>query len=683
VRRLGPADHASPAPWLADKQLVAQLEAESRAFKQASAHLQPLADVIEARRAQLGIDMIRQPVAVEANRQVHAFTSTTSDVEGYEVWRRTRRDAPWRTTRYDLTQWVSDIDEARIDSSWLVHTHNIAIVCLDPDGTERHLIRLYRLSDGSLLDQIENCGRSYDYDAPTQRLFYTTHNDRGRVDQARVRRYGVKFDRIRSDRSIFVETDPSRLVSLQIQERGSYVTIASANWQNSVWYCMNVADTRHRRPQKLVGPTGDESVQFSVVYHPDYQRFLVAEFRPDGSSIIMRSAPDQEPLEDAPLYQDHPTRTLEGIDWASGHVIAFERRHGISALRTINIKSLKQNALQLPRGLTLDSAYISSERSFFGVNASHAGTYGSTYGFEVRTGQRYRMMRHSARTFRARDTKRSRVWTTSEDGTRLYLDVLRHAQQPDRPAPCVLYVYGGFGIPQELTFNRYRLCLLEHGLNWALAHPRGGGEFGERWHHRGRGANLKRSIQDLIATADKLVDDGITTYDQLIVHGASHGGALAAAAVNVAPHKFGMLIAEVPIVDVYAEVTQHRTSLAAHFASEYINDPDSRAAIREFSPADNVQPAPYPRVLLTAGMRDVRVPPQGVLQYANAIRKATTSGEPVLMHVHQGGHLSRDDEQDRMIRAHMIDFARERAHNALPIPTWAQEPPSEGLGLQL
>jgi oligopeptidase B len=194
---------------------------------------------------------------------------------------------------------------------------------------------------------------------------------------------------------------------------------------------------------------------------------------------------------------------------------------------------------------------------------------------------------------------------------------------------------------------------------------------------------LKRSIQDLIATADKLVDDGITTYDQLIVHGASHGGALAAAAVNVAPHKFGMLIAEVPIVDVYAEVTQHRTSLAAHFASEYINDPDSRAAIREFSPADNVQPAPYPRVLLTAGMRDVRVPPQGVLQYANVIRKATTSGEPVLMHVHQGGHLSRDDEQDRMIRAHMIDFARERAHNALPIPTWAQEPPSEGLGLQL
>ena len=54
------------------------------------------------------------------------------------------------------------------------------------------------------------------------------------------------------------------------------------------------------------------------------------------------------------------------------------------------------------------------------------------------------------------------------------------------PIPTLLYGYGGFNISLTPYFSISRLVLLNN-LNgmFCIANLRGGGEFGEDWHHMG------------------------------------------------------------------------------------------------------------------------------------------------------------------------------------------------------
>ena len=57
---------------------------------------------------------------------------------------------------------------------------------------------------------------------------------------------------------------------------------------------------------------------------------------------------------------------------------------------------------------------------------------------------------------------------------------------PDGTAPLSLYGYGAYEASMPPWFSIARLSLLDRGVVWALAHPRGGGELGRRWYLDGK-----------------------------------------------------------------------------------------------------------------------------------------------------------------------------------------------------
>src|SRR5262249_50896238 len=119
-----------------------------------------------------------------------------------------------------------------------------------------------------------------------------------------------------------------------------------------------------------------------------------------------------------------------------------------------------------------------------------------------------------------------------------------------RPHPTLLYGYGSYGISMPLTFSSNRVSLLDRGVVWALAHIRGGGDLGKRWHEEGRMSTEMDTFTDFIACAEALVHRGGTRPDELVIQGGSAGGLLMGAVTNLRPDLFKAVVAQVPFVDV-------------------------------------------------------------------------------------------------------------------------------------
>src|SRR6185436_1937403 len=137
------------------------------------------------------------------------------------------------------------------------------------------------------------------------------------------------------------------------------------------------------------------------------------------------------------------------------------------------------------------------------------------------------------------------------DGTPIPVSLVFRRDPPvAEPAPLLLTGYGAYGISYPVGFSSNRLSLLDRGVLVAIAHVRGGGELGNRWHDAGRMACKRNSFSDFTSVAEALVREGLTTPERLASEGGSAGGLLVTAAANLRPDLFGAVVAQVPFVDV-------------------------------------------------------------------------------------------------------------------------------------
>ena len=78
----------------------------------------------------------------------------------------------------------------------------------------------------------------------------------------------------------------------------------------------------------------------------------------------------------------------------------------------------------------------------------------------------------------------------------------------DGSAAALLTAYGGFGISLTPRFDPNHLVWLEQGGVLTVANIRGGGEYGEDWHHGGRLTTKQNGFDDFAACGRYLVDWG-------------------------------------------------------------------------------------------------------------------------------------------------------------------------------
>jgi oligopeptidase B len=235
-----------------------------------------------------------------------------------------------------------------------------------------------------------------------------------------------------------------------------------------------------------------------------------------------------------------------------------------------------------------------------------------------------------------------RVMATAADGTKIPISLVYGRQTPrDGSAPLLLYGYGSYGASVSPTFSTERLPLLDRGVIYAIAHIRGGGELGEPWRDGGRMMNKITTFTDFIASAEYLVAQKYTSTDRLVIQGASAGGLLMGAVVNMRPDLFKAAVAQVPFVDVLNSMLDATLPLTT---SEYIEwgNPNEKPAydyIAKYSPYDNVKAQRYPAMLVRVSVNDSQVPYWEGSKLVARLRTIKTDTNPLLLKVNFGaGH---------------------------------------------
>ncbi len=230
----------------------------------------------------------------------------------------------------------------------------------------------------------------------------------------------------------------------------------------------------------------------------------------------------------------------------------------------------------------------------------------------------------------------------SKDGTRVPM-FLVHRKDLDlsRPAPTLLYGYGGFNISLTPGYAPARLAWLEQGGVYAVANLRGGGEYGKAWHDAGRLGNKQNVFDDFIAAAEFLIAEGITTSAKLAIQGGSNGGLLVGAVINQRPELFA---AGLPAVGVMDMLRFNRWTAGRYWVDDY-GHPDREAdfrALHAYSPYHNIRAGRnHPAILVTTADTDDRVVPGHSFKYAAALQAADLGPRPRLIRIEtRAGHGS-------------------------------------------
>lgn len=232
------------------------------------------------------------------------------------------------------------------------------------------------------------------------------------------------------------------------------------------------------------------------------------------------------------------------------------------------------------------------------------------------------------------------VMVESHDGVMVPLSIIHRSDlKLDGSNPTLLSGYGSYSISREVTFSPLRLAWLEKGGIYAVAHVRGGGEYGQEWHYAGRMLNKPNTWKDFIACAEYLITQGYTSKSRLAGQGGSAGGILIGRAITERPELFAAAVMDVPSTDaIRMETTTNGVPNIQEFGT--VTEEDGFRGLLEMSSYHHVVDGThYPAVLLTHGFNDPRVEPWMSGKMAARLQAASASDRPVLMRIdYESGH---------------------------------------------
>jgi oligopeptidase B len=354
---------------------------------------------------------------------------------------------------------------------------------------------------------------------------------------------------------------------------------------------------------------------------------------------------------------------LEDVDVFADHYVVHERADGLLRLRVTDLGRGDTHHVVFPEPTYEVSADVNAEFATPNYRLRYQSfvTPASVYDYDV-PGRRLvlRKQQPVLGDFDPARYRSERIHATAPDGTRVPISLVCRVGTPrDGSSPMLLTGYGAYGIPYPVTFSSNRLSLLDRGVTVGIAHIRGGGELGKRWHDEGRMLNKRNTFTDFIAVADALVAAGYTASDRLVIEGGSAGGLLIGAVLNLRPGLAHGALLRVPFVDVINTMFDESLPLTVGEFEEWGNPKvrEHYQSMKTYCPYTNLAARSYPSILVRTSLNDSQVMYWEPAKWVAGLRALNGGHPPLLFKINMAaGHGGSSGRYDAL-RELSLDYA--------------------------
>lgn len=515
---------------------------------------------------------------------------------------------------------------------------NLLAYAIDTIGRRISTIRIKDLRTGrDLADVIPRVTGNMAWAEDNRTLFYTKQ-DSVTLRPSRIYRHTLGTP-ASADQLVYEDTDETYYTSVFKTRSSRYVMIQS--WQTMTTEYHYVPADRPNTPFKVLLPR-ERGREYFADHFGDY--FYVLTNDHAKNFRLMRTPVANPGIANwQEVIAHRPDVLIEDFDIFRDYLVVTERKDGLVQLRIRPWGGTSEHYLDFGEQAYL--AYVSTNRVFdtpilrYGYTSLTTPT--STYDYDMRTRQKTLLKRDEILGgFDPANYVTERMYTTARDGARVPVSLV-YRKGLARPAPLLLTGYGSYGSSSDPTFSSDRLSLLDRGFAFAIAHIRGGSEMGREWYEHGRQLHKKNTFTDFLDVADDLVRQGLTTPDRLFARGASAGGLLMGAVINMRPELFKGVVAGVPYVDVITTMMDSTIPLTTGEYDEW-GDPHDATFYRymlSYSPYDNVERKAYPNLLITAGLHDSQVQYFEPAKWTARLRAMKTDNNRLILRTNmEAGH---------------------------------------------
>ncbi len=594
--------------WLKEREdpaVVAYLEEENRYTEALTEHTKPLQEkLVEEFRARIK----QTDISVPYRRGNYYYYSRTEAGKDYPVYCRKKGslDAP--------EEVLIDVNEAARGHKFFSVAglqpssgENILAWAEDTVGRRVHTLRFKDLASGKMLeDRIEKVTGNLAWATDNKTIFYT-RQDPVTLRSHQIWRHTLGTDPS-ADRLVYEEKDPEFRCGVYLTRSRKFLVISSQQTLSSEY---RILEADRPEGEFRVFLPRERNHEYSIDHgHGSFYirtNWQAANFR------LMRT-PENKTAREAwvEMLAHRKDVLLQNVSVFAKHIAVSERKDGLTQFRIVPVPGGEEHYVDFGEPAYAVSPAMNAEfdTTLLRYSYSSLTTPQSVFDYDMAKRTRTLLKRDDVGNYDPASYQTERLWATARDGTRVPISlVYRKGFRKNGSHPLLLYGYGSYGNTTEASFRPFTVSLLDRGFVYALAHIRGGQEMGRQWYESGKLLAKKNTFTDFIDCAEFLIRQKYADPKRVFAQGASAGGLLMGAVVNMRPDVWRGVIAGVPFVDVVTTMLDDSIPLTTNEYDEWGNPNQKQFYdyMLSYSPYDQAKATVYPAMLVTTGLHDSQV----------------------------------------------------------------------------
>src|SRR5262245_19862183 len=594
--------------------------------------------------------------SVPYRRGGHFYYSRTEKGKQYSIHCRKagRLDAPEEVT-LDLNALAAGHPFFSLGAYAISDDGHLLAYSTDVTGFREYTLYVKDLRTATLLPVAIPKVASVAWAADNSTIFYVTEDEAKRPYRLWRHRLGLPGSDL-----VYEETDQLFRIGVERSRSRTYLFLGAGSFTSSEWRYLRAGDPDGA--WRMLTPR-EKDHEYAVDHGGD--RFYIRTNGGGQRNFRLVAAPvdDPRPERFTELMPHRESVMLEDVEVFASHYIVHEREAGLLRLHVTMLGGSATHHIEFPEPTYEVGADANAEfvTGLYRFRYQSLITPASVFDYDVAT--RERTLLKQTEVLGGYDRTRydsERLWTRATDGAQMPISLVYRKGTPrDGRAPLYLTGYGAYGMAYPVTFSSNRLTLLDRGYTIAIAHIRGGGELGKRWHDAGRMMEKRNTFTDLIACAEHLKKEGYTATERLVIEGGSAGGLLIGAVINMRPDLCRAAILRVPFVDVINTMLDESLPLTVGEFEEWGN-PKIREQydyIKTYCPYTNLAARPYPAILVRTSLNDSQVMYWEPAKWVARMRALNGGAPSVLFKINMdAGHGGASGRYD-YLREIALDFA--------------------------